>query len=96
MRELTIEECEQVSGGFGPLIGGLLGGGGYMLSVIMGANRFSAAQLVGLTVTGAVTGGFSAIGGGLVYGSLTGSLVGAAATNAASIYIELIEEQKEQ
>ena len=47
MRELTIEECEQVSGGFGPLIGGLLGGGGYMLSVIMGANRFSAAQLVG-------------------------------------------------
>jgi len=96
MRELAIEECEQVSGGFGPLIGGLLGGGGYMLSVIMGANRFSAAQLVGLTVTGAVTGGFSAIGGGLVYGSLTGSLVGAAATNAASLYIELIEEQKDQ
>jgi len=96
MRELTIEEYEQVSGGFGPLIGGLLGGGGYMLSVIMGANRFSAAQLAGLTVTGAVTGGFSAIGGGLVYGSAVGSVVGAAATNAASIYIELIEEQKEQ
>ena len=96
MRELTIEEYEQVSGGFGPLIGGLLGGGGYMLSVIMGANRFSAAQLAGLTVTGAVTGGFSAIGGGLVYGSVAGSVAGAAATNAASIYIELIEEQKEQ
>jgi len=96
MRELTIEEYEQVAGGFGPLIGGLLGGGGYMLSVIMGANRFSAAQLVGLTVTGAVTGGFSAIGGGLVYGSVAGSVAGAAATNAASIYIELIEETKEQ
>ncbi|MDB4151600.1 class IIb bacteriocin, lactobin A/cerein 7B family [Pseudomonadales bacterium] len=100
MRELTIEEYEQVSGGIAPLLGAAAGAAvgalGYLISTGMGANRFSAAELVGFTVAGATTFGFSAIGGGVIYGSLTGSLAGAAATNAACIYIDLINEKKDQ
>ncbi|NKB34809.1 MAG: hypothetical protein GKR91_17070 [Pseudomonadales bacterium] len=60
MRELTLNEVEEVSGGFG-LPGAVIGGiGGGLSSAVSGGN---VGQIIGSTLTGAVGGFFGGIAG---------------------------------
>ena len=87
MRELTIDEMNQVAGGFGPIGGGLLGAGAYVGMSLMAGRAMDFPSLTGAVAFGAVTSGFGILGGTLqgvaatvrtVHATSLGSLAGAA------------------
>ena len=93
MRALNNNELEQVSGGFGPLGGGILGGVTYTLGNAMSGGDFSSAEFAGAVTFGAVTSGFGSLGGALtgaaktarnLYATSLGTVSGAAVNGVMS------------
>lgn len=62
MRALSSREIEAVHGDGGPIIGAALGAGSYLTFNAMTGQDITAAGLAASAVTGAVTGGVSALG----------------------------------
>jgi len=65
MRYLTEQETTEVSGGIGPVGGAIVGGIGYAAGNAMTGQNFSWATFSAAITLGAVTSGFSALGGAL-------------------------------
>ena len=65
MRELNKQELDQVSGGFNPILGGAMGGFSYVAGNAMTGQEITAAGFAGSVTLGAVTSGFSVLGGAL-------------------------------
>lgn len=87
VRELTLQEAEEVSGGIiNVLIGAAIGVGTYLLYQGMTGGHVTAGGLIGAGVAGGVTSGFSAIGAGMIASAAIGTGAGAAADNAATYY----------
>lgn len=92
LHELSEREITEVSGGLLNVAGGAgIGAGTYLIySGITG--EFSWSGLVGATVMGGVTSGFSALGAGAAYSAGVGALTGGAAHNAATHWQNLMQE----
>ena len=84
MRRLTKQEIESVSGGVGPIIGGLAGGAAYTASNFMTGRQFSLADFSAAVTFGAVTSGLSALGGALTGAASIARFAHASAIGALS------------
>ena len=90
MRELTLNEMEEVNGGVPTVVvGALIGAGSYAItSALSGGGSFSG--FVGATLAGAVSGGFSVAFGSsnsvLAAGAFVGAGAGGAVHNAIDTY----------
>ncbi|XOV89778.1 MAG: hypothetical protein ACFHX7_07800 [Pseudomonadota bacterium] len=68
MRELTKAEVDLVAGGLGPIGGGVAGGASYVGSTLISGGNLNWSDAAAAVALGAVTSGYSALGGTAVTG----------------------------